>query len=231
MKIKKVGFAAAVFAVSFSQLALAQKDAPNTQGEAPTAEFDALTLAHRVAQYGYTTQNPLCLVTAAQLLSTQPTQKFVPESSEKGKPSEKSTMTREKSGPVVELDVSKLIKDALSMSKDDPAIKAMTDKISVSRSRGPVGGARMGNTRVEGNSTDRYVVTFKGQERAQVALSGDGDTDLDLYIFDENNHLVMKDEDGTDDCYVSWTPKWSGKFTIQVKNRGNIYNAYTIVMN
>lgn len=132
----KVCFTAAVFAVSFSQVAVAQKDATNSQSEAPSAEFDALTLAHRIAQYGYANQNPLCLVTAAQLLSSQPTQKFVPESSEKGKPDEKAASTRTKTGPVAELDMSKLIKDALTMSKNDPAIKSMTDKISVSRERG-----------------------------------------------------------------------------------------------
>lgn len=84
---------------------------------------------------------------------------------------------------------------------------------------------------VKAYDTDRYVLTFRGDEKAVVAVNGDGDTDLDLYIYDENGNLIASDTDSTDSCVATWTPKWTGKFTIKVVNRGSVYNRYEIATN
>ena len=61
----------------------------------------------------------------------------------------------------------------------------------------------------------------------RVFVSGDGDTDLDVYVYDEDGNLVASD----DECCeggIAWTPCRIGKFTIKVINRGSVYNCYTI---
>ena len=40
-----------------------------------------------------------------------------------------------------------------------------------------------------------------------------------------------KHDDYTDTCYCSWTPKWTGAFTIKIKNRGGVCNYYTLYTN
>ena len=89
-------------------------------------------------------------------------------------------------------------------------------------------GPKLADDRVEAFSADRYVVTFKGHEPAVVVLRGDGDTHLDLYVFDENGNQIAADEDGDAISAVRWTPKWTGKFTIKVVNRGSVYNHYIL---
>ena len=64
-----------------------------------------------------------------------------------------------------------------------------------------------------------------------VTVIGDGDTDLDLYVYDENGNLIDKDVDYSDDCVVSFVPKWTGVFTIKIMNRGNVYNNYIMRTN
>ena len=96
---------------------------------------------------------------------------------------------------------------------------------------GAVGGPKSNTDRVQANDTDRYEVEFRGGEQARVVVDGDGDTDLDLYIYDQNGNLITKDDDNTDYCICTWTPKWTGKFTIRIVNRGNVYNEYTIRTN
>lgn len=96
---------------------------------------------------------------------------------------------------------------------------------------GAVGGQKHTRTSVNANSADVFHVTFRGGELARVALSGDGDTDLDLYVYDEYGSLIAKDDDSSDDCYVSWVPKWTGSFKIRVVNRGRVYNEYVLVTN
>ena len=95
-----------------------------------------------------------------------------------------------------------------------------------------VGGKKSIATRIEGRSTVRFQpITFRAGERAWVMLKGDGDTDLDLYVYDANDREVARDDDSTDRCVVSWTPKWTGRFTIVVRNRGIVYNRYVLVTN
>ena len=60
---------------------------------------------------------------------------------------------------------------------------------------------------------------------------GDGDTDLDLYVYDENGNLIDKDIDSTDTMLCMWTPKWTGEFIIKIKNLGSVRNYYTLWTN
>jgi hypothetical protein len=84
---------------------------------------------------------------------------------------------------------------------------------------------------VAAKATYRYTETFRAGEVAAIALAGDGVTDLDLYVFDENGNLIEKDDDSTDRCFVSWTPKWTGPFVIKVVNRGYLANRFVIRTN
>ena len=96
---------------------------------------------------------------------------------------------------------------------------------------GAVNGPKFADTKVNANSTDRFTINFRANERAVVYVEGDGDTDLDLFIYDENGNLIAQDIDNTDSCIAAWTPKWSGSFIIRVKNRGNVYNRYNLRTN
>jgi hypothetical protein len=96
---------------------------------------------------------------------------------------------------------------------------------------GRIGGPGKTVTKVNANSTDKFDVKFEGGKLARVEVKGDGDTDLDLYVYDESGNVVVKDDDDTDHCIVTWTPSSSTKYTIRVVNRGRVYNQYTITTN
>lgn len=92
----------------------------------------------------------------------------------------------------------------------------------------PVGGPAFQSTHVVARGADVYHMTFRAGEAAYVALEGDGDTDLDLFVDDQNGNLVASDTDGTDRCAVRFTPLWTGTFVIRVVNQGTVFNNYTI---
>lgn len=95
-----------------------------------------------------------------------------------------------------------------------------------------VGGPKVNlNTVVLAYDVDVYHVTFYGGELAEVAVRGDGDTDLDLFIYDEFGNLVASDIDGGDLCLAQWFPGWTGTFRIEVRNLGGVYNRYQIATN
>jgi hypothetical protein len=93
-----------------------------------------------------------------------------------------------------------------------------------------VGGPKLDVVRVPAYGSVTYEVTFYGGAPAGVLVEGDGDTDLDLYIYDEGGHLVASDDDDTDRCVALWTPRWTGKFTIKIVNRGSVYNQATVLV-
>ena len=116
------------------------------------------------------------------------------------------------------------------MAAEDGVILALIDDVN-SNVRGAVGGETYTVERVKAKGTDVYKVKFRANELAVVTVIGDGDTDLDLYVYDANGNLIDSDTDYTDNCVCTWEPRWTGTFTIKVVNRGNVYNKYVIATN
>jgi hypothetical protein len=102
---------------------------------------------------------------------------------------------------------------------------------SIELSRGAVGGPRRTVEIVEPLSTDVFRISFRGGEIARAAVSGEGDTRLDLCVYDENNNLITSQVGPGDYCLASWVPRWTGQFVIKVVNRGLLPNRYIIVTN
>jgi hypothetical protein len=96
---------------------------------------------------------------------------------------------------------------------------------------GAVGGPKDDIHNVKARSVDVFRVTFRAHELAAIAVRGDGDSDLDLYVYDENGNLIACDTDPTDQCLVTLVPQWTGQFVIRVVNRGFVSNTYRIGTN
>jgi len=84
--------------------------------------------------------------------------------------------------------------------------------------------------RVYGHSTDNWPICLSAGDTTAVLVVGDGDTDLDVYVYDDNGYLIDSDTDASDRCFVSWTPLRAGCFMVKVVNRGRVYNAYRLTV-
>jgi len=93
---------------------------------------------------------------------------------------------------------------------------------------GPVGGPKISNDSVLARASDSYDVSLNAGSNTRITVRGDGDTDLDLFVYDENGNLVGSDTDSTDFCIVDVNPKWTGQFRIVIRNLGNVYNQYSL---
>ena len=206
--------------------AYAQEEKENV---APATDAIAkITLANELAKYGYENSSALALIQAAEILAEIETQDLVFESYEAGEGSQEAKVSAKP-----EFTAANLIASAKELAKGDKHLMALANKVKVqaSNNRGLVGGPGRTVSRVLANSTDTYVLAFRGGEVAEIAVSGDGDTDLDLYVYDQNGNLIVCDTDYSDDCYVCWVPAWTGNFVIKIKNRGNVYNQYVMLTN
>ena len=84
---------------------------------------------------------------------------------------------------------------------------------------------------VQPGGTDAYTVVFTGGQLAEAGIAGDGESDLDLLVYDENDHLVCRSDGSSDREYCRWWPRWTGPFRIEVQNLGNLANLYRIATN
>jgi hypothetical protein len=104
--------------------------------------------------------------------------------------------------------------------------------VSFAADAGRYGGALVDRDSIAPGQWVRYSdQPFRGGEVAMIRVRGDGDGDIDCFVADENNRIIAVDEDAEDGCYMSWTPAWTGTFTIVLKNIGRITSYYTIRSN
>lgn len=197
--------------------------------EKPSVELENLQLANQLANYGYKTFSATALIEAAKIISSINTQELKYDSYKQESKTGNQTPKPSEEG----YDLESILAAAKKYADGDmQLLSAITDieKGSLA-TRGRVGGPGKNYSYVVGNSTDTYEVSFIEGKLAEIALEGDGDTDLDLYVYDSNGNLIAQDEDYTDKCYVSWVPKWTGRYIVKIVNRGPISNNYIMLTN
>ena len=75
-------------------------------------------------------------------------------------------------------------------------------------------------------------VIFEGRKPAIVLVVGDGDGDLDLWVYDgDSDRLIGEDTDETSVCVVEWMPRYEGPFTIRVANVGDVAEEFYVLAN
>lgn len=202
---------------------------PELKGEVSSA-LSAIRLANDLIKYGYAQQSALPLIEALQIMNENPTQ---PMKAEREGTVVDTSKTNGKNSNV-SLDYAVVLASAKEFAEGDDTMLKLIASIEAegqSSHRGAVNGPSRHYDTINGNSSDTYQVNFVANSLAEIAVSGDGDTDLDLYVYDSNGNLIASDTDYSDDCYVNWVPAWTGRFVVKVVNRGPVYNRYAIMTN
>ena len=211
---------------------LAQNPEPKEelQGNVSPA-ISSLRLATDLVKYGYSQQSALPLIEALQIISENPTQplKTDVERTDEGEIGKDAS----KNG-IVTLDFDTILADAKEFADGNETLLGLLNQIEADNQgshRGAVNGPSRTYETVRAGDIDTYRISFVGGYLAEIFVSGDGDTDLDLYVYDSNGNLIESDTDYTDDCYVSWVPRWTGSFIVKIVNRGRVYNRYVMLTN
>lgn len=227
--MKKLFSIACIAAVAFSSMAQSVEEKPEIEGIA-SESLSAVKLANQMLRYGYENKSALSLIDALQILSENPTQAF--KATKEGKEVDKSDKEGKKAD--VAFDYDTVLADAKKFADGDSNLLALIETIDADAkgsARGNVNGPAIEYSAVYGKSHVDYTASFVKGRLAEVLVSGDGDTDLDLYVYDSSGNLIASDADYTDDCYVSWVPRWTGRYTIRIVNRGPVYNSFVIATN
>lgn len=210
-------------------VAMFAQEAKQATDKKVSAELTALQTAAGLVKYGYENASATALIEAAKIISEIKVQELDAEVTHGTTQPEQDKKTSFSMDPKV------LIADAKKYAGKDKIITAYAKKVetllNTGNTRGAVGGPKYAESRVYGKDIDTYQVKFWANELAEVIVIGDGDNDLDLYIYDSNGNLIASDTDYTDQCVCRWVPSWTGTFTIKIVNRGAVYSNYAIATN
>jgi hypothetical protein len=76
--------------------------------------------------------------------------------------------------------------------------------------------------------TDVHSAWFVARETVRIALRGDGDTDLDLYVRSPSGTWMCREVGTSDREFCTFTAPETGVYRIEVRNLGGIANAYQL---
>ncbi|MDE6310229.1 MAG: hypothetical protein K2L96_00230 [Muribaculaceae bacterium] len=200
----------------------AQKEADLTL---PT-EARMLQVAGQLVKYGYSENQALPLIQAADIYESVGAGKLRKKAIGEG-----GIDSPEKTASRVSFDPERLLADAGMMAGNDAALHALIKRVRLNANRGAVQSYSATTEIIRAGATDTYEIEFRGGELAIVVVTGDGDTDLDVFIYDSEGNLVDSDTDNTDDCVCEWLPSATDTYRIVIKNYGEVYNNYMIAVN
>lgn len=183
---------------------------------------ETVNTAHNLVRYADANKDPLALIAAARILKETGSQ---PADAKR-----EGTAAADKKATDQKFSVDAILARARVLAGGRADLIALADDVAKSGARGSVRGPARWTEVVNGRAVDVYRFSFRGGELAAVAVSGDGDSDLDLYVYDENGNLICRDEGPSDDMLCQWRPRWTGQFTIKIKNLG-VANEYVAVHN
>jgi hypothetical protein len=207
-------------------ISLMAQDIPakTVETENPSPAIEQFTLAQLLANYGYDNNDPVSLVMAARVMKG-----WSYTTLEADDVTIANAEVKAPDGTI--LDVDKLLEDAAVMAGEKEHVLAMITEVKNTGARGAKDGPQVGVGVLEGLGSIYYEVKFVGDEFAEVAVEGDGEADIDLYVFDKDENLIGADESGSASCYVSWYPPKTEKHYILLINRGENTTFYAIATN
>lgn len=120
---------------------------------------------------------------------------------------------------------------ARDLAADDEVMLGLIDDTVAEGSRVRMGGAVTWLSRLPAGQTDVWELPFHGNSHAEIAVVGDGDTNLDIVITDESGNVFCDDVSWSNALYCDFTPARDGYFYVTVQNMGGVANSYYLMTN
>ncbi|CAK0766126.1 Peptidase C-terminal archaeal/bacterial domain-containing protein [uncultured Gammaproteobacteria bacterium] len=191
------------------------------------ANVQNLALATQLIQYGRVHKDPLAMIVAGQIKK----EVGVREEKREKASSEGENDAQAKTDKTNTDSAEQILAEAKTLAQGRNDLIAIIDEIAETVTRGRVGGPAVTYDRVKARGIDKWRLTYRGGQLAEVSVNGDHDTDLDLYVYDEQNNLVCSDTAWGDNTYCRWYPRWNGTFYVKIVNHGRVSNRYVLMTN
>ena len=113
---------------------------------------------------------------------------------------------------------------------DDAILRLINNTLAEGKPR-QIGGASSWPSSLPAGQTDVWEVPFYATSDAEIAVLGDGDTNLDIQITDENGNVICRDVSWSASLSCNFAPAQNGYFYVTVQNLGQVQNSYHLLTN
>lgn len=203
--------------------ALAQEGAPGPDRGSP-GDVATFALAHELFELGRGRGDALAVLVAARLAGGIATAPGTGAVLTPGGPDTRDAL-------VPPPDAGAMLALAAELTGGDATLLALVEDARAELSRGAVGGIKQWVSRVRSGYTDVWEIAFEGSTRAELAIIGDGRSNLDVVLTDENGNVLCFDSGPSDQVQCDFVPAWDGNFYLSVENAGSDRNTYYLVTN
>ena len=196
-----------------------------TGPKAPGADepIALLQMASTLFSVGHNSRDPLALVVAARITKVLGGVEVDIKPDRKG-----AAQSTQKPGQLVSPD--SILVEARDLAKGEKITNLLIEE-TAAMGTAAAGRPKTHQDTVQAGATDVYSVVFSGGQLAEIGIAGDGSGDLDLFVYDENDHLVCRSTGISDREYCQWWPRWTGPFRIEIQNLGAAANLYRLATN
>ena len=192
---------------------------PDTALRGASAPFEMLRLSSEMARVGQANRDAWLLAVAARMRRQTPLRDVRRAPDGDAAPA---------GGP----DPSDAWLDAAAdIGAEDPRLQALVREVRATGFKGRAGGPQVSRARVRGGAAHRYGESFELGRPAVVYIEGDGDTDLDLVVRSPAGTSACTQQGPGDIKLCAWTATQSGRYAVEVVNRGRVDNAYAFATN
>ncbi len=124
-----------------------------------------------------------------------------------------------------------LFDEAVELAQGDADIIERISNARTVAARGLTTGPASWYRDIPARSNVTYRMNANGGYIWNLVAAGDGYTDVDLEVFDEYGNLICRDIRYDARASCSFTPRWTGPFTVRIANLGNTWTRTLIVSN
>lgn len=216
--------------LTFSFVAFSQESQMGNLSATQKESLEMLRMADQLIQYGYRYKHALSLIQALEIRD-----RFgASDNLTKELQQEDAATENNPKEMYVSFDRDRIIADSKVFADGDQTILSIIK--SIEPTRGPTGKGPIHHyDYVKPRGTDVYTINLQQDKDTLVMflVEGDGDTILELYVYDSEDVLVGSDiaENETSVLMVSFVPRSTGKYKLKIVNRGNVYNRYLLASN
>lgn len=185
-----------------------------------------LAMAQNLYALGMTNKDALTVLTAAKLAGSVDVKEVERKKDTKG-----TEVAGEAEGKDLPVDAATMMVSAKQLAGEDEMLAGLVEDALVEAGRGRVGGVSSTLSRLTAGQTDTWELPFYGDSYAELAVPGDGDSNLDVLVTDESGNTICYDVSGSDMIYCDFVPAWNGYFYVTVQNNGSRRNSYYLITN
>ena len=201
------------------------QDQPNlvTDGGGTPGGVARLILSHRLYALGQASKDPLTVLNAARLaasVSLADTQR-VADTTE-------ALVGASASSPVGSTE---MFATAEALAAENEALLDLIDALRRDAVFAPDTVANSTPSTLAASQTVAWPIPFFGASLAEIGILGNGASNLDLRVVDENGHPVCLDISPGDIAYCSFYPARNGSFLVSVTNTGGAPDRYFLLTN